>query len=60
MKIHVLTLLITRDCETQTEVIGAYRCPFKAEEEGNELVARYEEDRMYLSYEIQVLQMEVK
>lgn len=60
MKIHVLTIVSTMDNETRTEVFGAYWCPFKAEEEGNGIIARYEEDSIYWSYKVQVLQMEVK
>lgn len=59
MKIHILTILSTMDNETRTEVIGAYYCPFKAEEEGNEIITRYEDDSAYWRYEIQVLQMEI-
>ena len=59
MKVHILTLLTTMDCETTTDVIDAYYCPFKAEEDGNKLIADSEEDSYY-SYEIRILETEVK
>lgn len=60
MKIHVLTLLSTKDCETATEVIGAYYCPFKAEEDGTKHLVEATEEDSYYSYDVRILETEVK
>jgi len=60
MKIHILALLSTLDCETTTDIIGAYHCVFKAEKDGNELLRVSEADSSLYSYEILILETEVK
>ena len=60
MKVHVLTIQSTLDCETTTEVIWVYYCPHKAEERGNEILLDYDKDGSLFTYAIVILETEVE